>query len=1340
MRRTTWLAPVLAATAVAAALPAAAWAQPDDDWNVTRDPFDKAVIGKLKGILARNPNDADALAKLLSLYRRYRTVELLRKEYADALAAKPTDVSLLVVSGRLARSDRDDATALALFERAIAVRQDPAVLVEVGALRRQAGQQAEARAAFDAALAANPPKATKQKALRALADLALAAKDVDGARRYFEDYIALEPGNVALRLELGDALAGAGRHADAIAVYTDAEQRLGTDPARRVEVVARIGAALEGAGDEDGAVATYRRAIKLVPRGYYLEQELTARIVDIYRRKQTLTELIAYYEREWPVARRGHFEWATLGGLYEETGEQDRAVTAFQKAVAKAPYELETQRRLIQLLEATGRDELALAQYEVVARVAPGEARFQLELAERYWRSKGEAKALATAKKLEARFPTDPGVLSAVADLYLRWSKDDLALAVLERLARIEPDDPDHLITLGEQYHQRGQVDRALATWKRIASGKSAEALARLGDVLAEHDQPAEGLVYYGKALKLSADKPELYRGRGAILERQRAFGEAMADYEKALSLLVKPSERTARRDLRERIVNLLGRWDGGSHRAPYLQRWERAFAATPPSLDAGYFLAVYHRRFSQRDQVAKILERLHTASPEDHETTIELIRLLIERAEPTGLERAAAMALEMAKADPSREREAYDLVAETKKAARQDAEAIEWSRKALDKNPNDPAAYQRLAERYAEILKIDEAIAAYHKTIELAPRNWDAFFKLAALHQQRRYDDGVASELYRRILRQATDDDTLERAGKAAIALDEINQTLGELERVLAPLSAIMSHKPIYRKLLLDLYLRYVPRLVARARHGTPEVRAAVRTELDRLGQGGMKPLLEALADESQPQQRAAAVVVLGHLGNRGAALPLVRVAREEPPVLDPSAPRKLGTLRNTLELDARIAALVAAGRLADPRVVGEVVPLLASDEAGLREAATFALARVAEPRATAALATALRDRLPSVVALACLAPRAELRAAKLAIVADASRPDLTRAACAAGLADAGPTAVPTLARAVTDNTGETQRLAAYALGAIGDARAVDALLTAYLTRAGQDRGDLMAALTRLAGGRAGALTGTDEFPMRAGKLDLATMVSGLASGPTDGGDPAALVIGREAAIAKALTAALGSHHDAALAALDDLDQAPDRLSLGELTPAPLSPAAATALTTIGAAIAPAVLPHLGADDPKLAARAVSVAAKLDGAAAERAIIAATAEARPLVRLAAIAALGARPSPTPAMVAALTERLKAPAWQDRRAAALALGQLGARGDVAAVLAAVGDRKVLVREAVAEALGRIGGAAVVDGLLTLAGDPAAAVRAAATRGLAASTDPRARAHQGRTRP
>jgi tetratricopeptide (TPR) repeat protein len=215
----------------------------------------------------------------------------------------------------------------------------------------------------------------------------------------------------------------AGRRDLALESYTAAERLLDGDPARRVEVIARRGQALEGMGKDDEAVAEYRRAMKLAPKGYYLEVELTNRIVDLYRRKQALPQLLAELEQAWPERARRHFEWSTLGRLHEETGAQDKAIAALKKAVASSAWELDTQRRLIQLLENAGRADEALAQYEVVVRVAPGEARFQLELAERYFRRGDTKRARDVLARLQARFPQDPAVLSAIGDLRQRWSQ-----------------------------------------------------------------------------------------------------------------------------------------------------------------------------------------------------------------------------------------------------------------------------------------------------------------------------------------------------------------------------------------------------------------------------------------------------------------------------------------------------------------------------------------------------------------------------------------------------------------------------------------------------------------------------------------------------------------------------------------------------------------------------------------------------------------------------------------------------------------------------------------------------------------------------------------------------
>ena len=337
----------------------------------------------------------------------------------------------------------------------------------LGDLYRSSGQLGEARAAYRRALEGKLKKNLAKQALRALAQMALSDGDIAAAKVHYEKYITLSPKDIQARIELGDALVQYQRYEAAIKVFKGAESRLRSDPARQVEIITRIGAAYEAAGKEEEAIRTYRRAMARLGKGYYLRKELVARVVDIYRRRQALGELAAYYEKNWPVNKRGHLEWDVLARLYEETGNQEKAITAYRKATKKAPYELDTQRRLISLLENSGREDEALKQYEAVIRVAPGEPRFQLELAERYWRRGKDKKALTLLGKMERRFPTDAGVHAAIADLYTRWGKSEAALKAHVRLTRIEPGEITHLVNLGEQYFQRNQRKKAVQVWKK---------------------------------------------------------------------------------------------------------------------------------------------------------------------------------------------------------------------------------------------------------------------------------------------------------------------------------------------------------------------------------------------------------------------------------------------------------------------------------------------------------------------------------------------------------------------------------------------------------------------------------------------------------------------------------------------------------------------------------------------------------------------------------------------------------------------------------------------------------------------------------------------------------
>src|SRR6185503_17359631 len=280
--------------------------------------------------------------------------------------------------------------------------------------------------------------------------------------------------------------------------------------------------------------------------------------------------------------------------------------------------------------------------------------------------------------------------------------------------------------------------------------------------------------------------------------------------------------DRLARREARRHYVAVVTKIGGSKENAKKAE-WETRFKNG--EVEAGYLLVDYYAKKPQpKEQPLKALEELHRRVPDDQDLVLDLVKAYKDQRK---FQLAVDTLQELLKIAPSREREIYSMISGIKTEERKDGEAEEWMKKALAKSPNDPAAYEHLAENYVAMQRFGDAIGAYEKAVQLDAHNSKAQFALAQLYVQGG-EPMKAAELLRKVLRTSTEEETIGRAGRQAIDLEEMTETLGELEKVLSPLSFMMAHKPIYRRVLVELYLRYVPRLVEYEKHGSDDVRKA--------------------------------------------------------------------------------------------------------------------------------------------------------------------------------------------------------------------------------------------------------------------------------------------------------------------------------------------------------------------------------------------------------------------------------------------------------------------------------------------------------------------------------
>ncbi len=521
------------------------WSAPAraDDWGVKRDPFDRVVVARYKAILSKSPHDS-VLAQLTALYKGYRTVALLETEYRTQLEATPADWATLVVLARMPRTDR--TATLALWNRAlVANARDARGWLALGKLSHDGKT---ARAAFQHAVDLASTPRDKRAALIELVGAARSASDHTTVDHAYGELIALAPKEGQLWLDRGDAQLAANQATAALDSFTAAEPLLAIDPERRLVAMTSRGVALERMGRVDDALAQWDATLDKTPRSSYQVRDIVSRIVGAERARHQVPAAIARLEQRWKEAQRGFYEWDMLGELLVEARDDERALVAFRKAIARAPTEVETQRKLIKLLDQLHPSE-ALAQHEAAAKLAPGEANLQIELAKRYHDSShDDLKAYAVLDRLARRHASNAGVRQAMGELFEQWEDSTRALFEYEAVANLEPDDDDHAVALGELYWKANQHEKALAAWLRLARINKAPVQIRLGEILSRREQWTEAEGAYARAVALAPVTAEAWRGKARANSELGHRSAAIADARRAVALIgMESSDRAAR-------------------------------------------------------------------------------------------------------------------------------------------------------------------------------------------------------------------------------------------------------------------------------------------------------------------------------------------------------------------------------------------------------------------------------------------------------------------------------------------------------------------------------------------------------------------------------------------------------------------------------------------------------------------------------------------------------------------------------------------------------------------------------------------------------------------------
>jgi tetratricopeptide (TPR) repeat protein len=1311
-------------------------------------PSQGLLIERYTRVVLSQPGAPFPLQRLTQLYRERdgSIAKLVADLESRATQAGPDQYAATASLAGLYKLDGRTQDAVTAYERAIAIKgNDATAILALARLHQDRGDLAPARARYEQALPLQGAQADKEQTLRTLMAIALDQKDWDAAKGFHRALVALEPTSLFVKGELGHELYNRGEYDRAEVELKEVATAAAGDNRALAPALRELGRAQAKAHKNAEALATLKKALVAAGPQSALRAQIFEIVAEVYRADQQLSVLIGQLEDERP---NDFARLALLGSLYEETGDSARAIETYRRALAQSPQQLDVRLRMIRLLQANGDLDKAIAEYDGLIRAAPNNPQFVFEECEALLQRGDHARALKLVTDLETRAAGDEEVLARVADFYARIGDSEKSLKVLRRLAEKTSGDPGHLVDLGDRYFQDGDVPLAVQTWKRIlgAVQPRAKALCALGDVYLEHDMTSDALAAYKEAVGLDPPNLAYKKALAAAYERTRAYREARVLYEEIVVKAKDKGDKPLARECRTRIVTLWGLERVLEQQLPGLRR---AFGAMPPDTEAGRMLAEAQLHLRRLAEAEATLRRVIELAPGDVEGYLALERVLVQESKIT---EAISVLEKLAQVEPRRARELYERMAQYALQIYKDDDAIQYAARAVELNPDDAEGHRRLGEMYRSKQDVDHAIVEFRAAIAKNDRLFPVYFELADLLLSKGQAE-EADRLFRRVVRGAPDEDLVARAARLSMQINLGKGTLESLEQDLLPLAIGNPQRPIYRRLLVEIYGSLTFGLVQRVRHGTAVDADDARAALARVGARAVKPLLDALADQDVGQQRIA-IDVLAYVQNRNAALPLFAYAT------------------GPAELALRTRAMIACGALADASLTARYQALLypkdaSGEQAGLADsvavAAVWGLARTRDVRALPLLRRVARDGTPVMRALAALGlglARDKASVADIAAIAasvDAGNVARAAAAYALGQLDAR-AQLPTLLEIAEGGDPLPRRMALLALARLAtsevdrspqappgrgphlDATWQDEAAQAMANAAfpGEQEGPrgraeadavVRTAVTALAmmvrtddeapgRGVNGASqipqghgrdpkmpphgSDRDAMPVPEGPLEVDALLSDLVPRNVTEADRESALLHFADPILRAALAALRTSSDRARAVLGALGTGQGELApfVGRNAKGP----AADKARAIVAALEPSIVPLARHPDPAIRAEAITLLARSSSDAAVEAIAAALgdqSEAVQRVALAAVAAPrtdGGRVEASARAVDAVGKILAVhESWAIRVLAAHAMGRLGeasASPETSGRLteAATRDPYALVRQAALESL------------------------------------------------
>ncbi|NOX58923.1 MAG: tetratricopeptide repeat protein [Planctomycetes bacterium] len=784
------------------------------------------AIGRYEQLLERRPFHKSAFTGLVRSYVEKGEIADLVKRYEDIVAAMPDSTASKIVLSRLylragqAEKAADLLAQIEALPKTLARDKSKWSSYRAEVFQRVGKLELAKQVLVDGFTEARTT-ADRMRFAEALADLHVRNGEKDRAAEVLTKLADQFSDQYLHRKRIANALAHRNLHDAAIAQYRSILKLPSLQTDERCESLRDLGRALESVDRNNDAISVYTEALGLLSASHWLQEELHARIVHLYRASGRMDELVTYCRQQIERSPEQIASRTMLADVFAALGKMDEAKQTLVDAIRLFPKDRSLSRELIQLLERTNNESEVAAEYERVITQHADDVELYIEYGQFLAAHKQLDAARSQWKHVLRTKVADTGLAQRLGNLFEAYEQYDDAVECYQRAIELNPRRPEGYTALAQLYFVQDNREEAVKTLKRMTDANALDSAmqyaacqAYLG--LGFND---EALAAIERATQLLPENSDYALVHSNLLVRSGRLDDALAVRHAALDKMQNAVQRS-------RELNVIVSMYASAGMLEKLRRSEeQALQSDPESANSLMLLARaadFERNFVD---AKKWLDRLIEVDPSHEEARRQLAKL----QEALGdIDAATEQYQRLIELYPNRARICYQAIADIKLRYNDRAGAIKTFEQMVQRSSDNATVLKDVAEQLVRLGEFDKGIANYELSLKLQPDRHDIRLEYAkALVEAGRLEDGL--KMFKAAALQRSDRET---ALEALTLLHETAQRIGSLPEMIDELQAQLDIDPtdtlIARTLatifinefeyqrameLLDLVLRYRPR-----------------------------------------------------------------------------------------------------------------------------------------------------------------------------------------------------------------------------------------------------------------------------------------------------------------------------------------------------------------------------------------------------------------------------------------------------------------------------------------------------------------------------------------------